>query len=95
MSNEIKTGVMNDQSGAKSDQSGGNKNAQQSQSTTPRTDKGMPQQGGVDRKSGQQSQGETQSGSRSDDGLQQAGSAATGNDAKKASDATQKTAQPK
>jgi hypothetical protein len=93
MSNEIKNGVMNDQSGG--NKNAGNKNAQQSQSTAPRTDNGMPQQGGVDRKTGQQSQGETQGGSRSDDGQQQAGSAATANDAKKATDATQRSAQPK
>jgi hypothetical protein len=84
MSNEIKSTNMNEQSGPGNHDSSRAtetpKGDQQSQGT-PRTDKGMPQQGGSDHKSGQQSQG----GSRPVDV----------NDPKKTSDITQKSTQPK
>jgi hypothetical protein len=111
MSNEIKSGNMNDQSGVnKQDPNratgasdmNAHKSGQQSQGSPPRTDKGMPQQGGSDHKSGQQSQGGSQPGGSppgaaraDDDGMKQAGSATTVNDPKKTSDSTQKSAQPK
>jgi hypothetical protein len=97
MSNEVKSGNMNDQNDrSKNDPNrtvDAPKGDQQSQGTTPvRTDKGMPQQGGSDHKSGQQSQG----GSRADDdGMKQVGSSTIVNDAKKPADTTQKSASPK
>jgi hypothetical protein len=88
MSNEIKSGNMNAQGGPGNHESDRTteapKGGQQSQGTTPRTDKAVPQQGGSDHKSGQQSQG----GSRSDDGMKQAGSTTIVNDPKKTADAT-------
>jgi hypothetical protein len=104
MSNEIKSGNMNDQSGAsKQDPNRATgatdmsapKSGQQSQGSPPRTDKGMPQQGGSDHKSSKQSQGgSTPSAARADDdGMKQAGSATIVNDPKKTSGATQKSAQ--
>ena len=92
MSNEIKTGNMNEQSGSgKNDPNRTTeapKSGQQSQGTTPQTEKASSQAGGSDHKSGQQSQG----GSRTDnDGMNQAGSSHVANDPKKAPDAGQKT----
>jgi hypothetical protein len=97
MSNEVKSANMNDQNDrSKSDTNrtmDAPKGGQQSQGTTPpRTDKGMPQQGGSDHKSGQQSQG----GSRADDdGMKQGGSSTVVNDPKKPADTTQKSTSPK
>ena len=89
MSNEIKTGNLNDQSGTgKSNPSRANeapKGGQQSQGTTPQNQKAPSQPGGSDHKSGQQSQG----GSRADDdGMKQAGST-------KPADVNQKSGSPK
>jgi hypothetical protein len=104
MSNEIKSGSMNDQIGvSKQDPNRATgatnmkapKSGQQSQGSSPRTDKGMPQQGGSDHKSGQQSQSGSPPGAAraDDDGMTQAGSATIVNDPKKTSDTTQKSAQ--
>jgi hypothetical protein len=92
MSNEINSGNMSDQSGAgKNDPNrtmDAPKSGQQSQGTTPQTDKGTSQQGGSDHKSGQQSQG----GARTEnDGMKQPGSSPIVNDPKKATDAGQKS----
>jgi hypothetical protein len=61
MSNDIKSGTTHDQSGSGKNDADRTmdspKTGQQSQGTTPKTDKGMSQQGGSDQKSGQQSQG--------------------------------------
>jgi hypothetical protein len=54
MSNEIKSGNMNDPSPSTT----APKSGQQSQGTTPQTDKAPLQSGGSDHKSGQQSQGD-------------------------------------
>ena len=91
MSNEIKSGNMNEQSGAgKNDPNrttDAHKSAQQSQSTTRPGEKSSSQQGGSDHKSGQQSQGASRA---DDDCMKQAGSSLA-NDPKKTSDAGQKT----
>jgi len=91
MSNEIKSGNMNEQSGAgKNDPNRATdapKSAQQSQSTTRPGEKSSSQQGGSGHKSGQQSQGAARA---DDDGMKQAGSSLA-NDPKKTSDAGQKT----
>jgi general stress protein YciG len=93
MSNEIKSGNVNQQGG-----SGNNnpnrttdapKSGQQSQGTAPQTDKSPAQQGGSDHKSGQQSQGGSQ---KHNDGMKQAGSANIVNDPKKATEAGNKGA---
>jgi hypothetical protein len=93
MSNEIKSGNMNEQSGAgKNDPNRTTeatpKSGQQSQSTTRQGEKSSSQQGGSDHKSGQQSQGASRA---DDDGMKQAGSSHVANDPKKTSDAGQKT----
>jgi hypothetical protein len=92
MSNEIKSGNMNDQSGTgKNDPNRTTeapKSGQQSQSTTRQGEKSSSQQGGSDHKSGQQSQGASRA---DDDGMKQAGSSRVANDPKKTSDAGQKT----
>jgi hypothetical protein len=104
MSNEIKSGNMNDQSGISKQHpnrpTGATdmhvpKSGQQSQGSPPRTEKGMPQQGGSDHKSSQQSQGGSPPGAAraDDDGMKQAGSATIVNDPKKTSDSTQKSTQ--
>jgi hypothetical protein len=92
MSNEIKSGNMNDRSGTGKNDSDRTaeapKSGQQSQGTTPQTDKASSQQGGSDHKSGQQSQG----GSQTDNaGVKQGGSSHVANDSKKTPDAGQKT----
>jgi hypothetical protein len=94
MSNEIKSGNMNDPNRATE----APKSGQQSQGTTPQTHKAPSQQGGSDHKSGQQSQG----GSRGDDdgmkqagGMKKAGSTTIVSDPKKAADVTQKSGSPK
>jgi len=91
MSNEIKSGNMNEQSGAgKNDPNrttDAPKSAQQSQSTTRPGEKSPSQQGGSDHKGGQQSQGA----SRADhDGMKQGGSSQA-KDPKKTPDAGQQT----
>jgi hypothetical protein len=92
MSNEIKSGNMNNQSGT--DKNDPNrtteapKSGQQSQGTAPQTDKASSQQGGSDHKSGQQSQGGSQTDNKS---MKQAGSSHVANDPKKTPDAGQKT----
>jgi len=100
MSNEIKSGNLNDQSGTgKNDPNRTTeapKSGQQSQGTTPQTHKASSQQGGSDHKSGQQSQG----GSRADDdGMKQAGSTTIVSGPKPADvtqkDVTQKSGSPK
>ena len=65
------------------------KSGQQSQGTTPRTDKGTPQQGGSDHKSGQQSQADSRA---DDDGMKQAGSTNFAKDPKKATESENKGA---
>jgi general stress protein YciG len=94
MSNEIKSGNMNDQSGSGNNDpnrtNDGPRSGQQSQGTAPQTDKGTSQQGGSSQKSGQQSQG---GGSQKDrDGMKQAGSTNIANDPKKATEAGNKGA---
>jgi hypothetical protein len=93
MSNEIKSGNLNEQG-----RSGKNdpnrttdvpKSGQQSQGTAQRTDKSATQQGGSDHKSGQQSQGGSQ---KDNEGMKHAGSANIGNDPKKATEAGNKGA---
>ena len=64
MSNEIKSGNVNEHGGSgKNDpnrNTDGSKSGQQSQGSVPRTDKSATQQGGSDHKSGQQVQGGSQ-----------------------------------
>ena len=96
MSNENTSETMNDKGGVgKNDPkrtTEAPKGGQQSQGTTLRTDKGMPQQGGSDHKGGQQSQGDSQA---DDDGMKQAGSTNLANDPKSAADARQRSGAPK
>jgi hypothetical protein len=96
MSNEIKSGNMNEQSGTGKNDSNRTseapKSGQQSQGTTPNTDKSSQQQGGSDHKSGQQSQGGSTTGG---DGMKQTGSNPNVNDPKKTADTTQKSGSPK
>ncbi len=64
MSNEIKSGNMNEHGGSGKNDPNRNtdasKSGQQSQGSAPRTDKSATQQGGSDHKSGQQVQGGSQ-----------------------------------
>jgi hypothetical protein len=96
MSNETKSGNMNDQRGTgKNDPNrtmDAPKSGQQSQGTTPPADKGASQHGGSDHKSDQQSQGGSRTGN---DGVKQAGSANVANDPKKTAEIAQKSGSPK
>jgi hypothetical protein len=93
MSNESTIETMNDKGGIGTNDpkrtTGVPRSGQQSQGTTPRTDKGTPQQGGSDHKSGQQSQGESRA---DDDGMKQASSTNFTKDPKKATESGNKVA---
>jgi hypothetical protein len=96
MSNETKSGNMNDQRGTgKNDPNrtmDAPKSGQQSQGTTSPADKGASQQGGSEHKSGQQSQG----GLRTDkEEVKHAGSANAASDPKKTAEIAQKSGSPK
>jgi hypothetical protein len=91
MSNEIKSGNVNEQSGAGKNDSNRTteapKSAQQSQGTTRPGEKSSSQLSGSDQKSGQQSQAVSRA---DDDGMKQAGSNLA-KDPKKTPDAGQQT----
>jgi general stress protein YciG len=89
MSNEIKSGNSGSGTNDPNRMNDATKSGQQSQGTTPQSDKSASQQGGSDQKSGQQSQGGTQ---KDSDGTKQAGSSNVSNDVNKGNDAGQKTA---
>jgi hypothetical protein len=90
MSNEIKSGNKNEQSGSGTNDpnrmNDATKSGQQSQGK-PQSDKSATQQGGSDQKVGQQSQGGSQ---KDSDGTKQAGSSNVSNDTNKGNDAGQK-----
>ena len=81
MSNETKSGTMNDQSGSEKNDpnrmTDPSKSGQQSQGTPPQTDRSGGQQGGSTQKGGQQSQGTSQ---KDSDEMKRPGSSNVSND---------------
>jgi hypothetical protein len=89
MSNETKSGNMDEHGGSGKNDANrtGPKSGQQSQGTATQSGKSATQQGGSDHKSGQQSQGGSP---KDNEGTKHAGSANMANDTKKATEAGNK-----
>ena len=96
MSNESKSGNMNDQGGLEKNDpnriSGQPKSGQQSQGGAPQTDKSATQQGGSMPTSGQQSQGASQ---KNSDEMKRTGSSNVSSDQKTGNEAGQPAGSPK